>query len=173
MAWPATAGAIEDAVTAFLDAVRLDGTIEQPYVFLGRILDHAGERLPRVIAVYAAWEKRDPGQLPAGLSSREGAGRFVGPGQPGDRSGAAAVDPIERRVLGVAPGAGHVLSPAGSWQEAARQLSRKHRVGSGQHRAHMGWHLCTSTREIWNSPGRERAEYERLNEAANGLGERR
>ena len=36
----------EDAVTAFLDAVRLDGSIEQPYVFLGRILDHAGDRLP-------------------------------------------------------------------------------------------------------------------------------
>ena len=70
--------------------IRLDDTVEQPYVFLGRILEHAGARLPEVIASYAAWEKKAPGQLPARLSSREGLGRRVQPGRPRDRDRACA-----------------------------------------------------------------------------------
>ena len=50
----------EDSVSAFLEVIKLDTSVEQPYVFLGRILEHAGPRLPEVIAAYAAWEKRAP-----------------------------------------------------------------------------------------------------------------
>ena len=50
-----------DAIDAFLRVIRIDPSVEQPYVFLSRILDHAGERLSEVVAAFAAWELAEPG----------------------------------------------------------------------------------------------------------------
>lgn len=49
-----------EAIDAFLRTIALDDTIEQPYVFLGRMLDQAEERLPRVSQVFAAFARRAP-----------------------------------------------------------------------------------------------------------------
>jgi tetratricopeptide (TPR) repeat protein len=49
-----------EAIDAFLGTIRLDPGIEQPYVFLGRMLDQAEDRLPKVIEVFAAFAKRAP-----------------------------------------------------------------------------------------------------------------
>jgi tetratricopeptide (TPR) repeat protein len=50
-----------DAIDAFLRVTQIDASVEQPYVFLARMLDQAGDRLPQVVAAYAAWEKAEPG----------------------------------------------------------------------------------------------------------------
>jgi tetratricopeptide (TPR) repeat protein len=50
-----------DAIDAFLRVIAIDRAVEQPYVFLARILGQAGDRLPQVVAAFADWEKADSG----------------------------------------------------------------------------------------------------------------
>ena len=50
-----------EAIDAFLRTIQLDPSIEQPYVFLGRMFDQAEDRLPRVRDAFAAYAKRAPG----------------------------------------------------------------------------------------------------------------
>ena len=42
-----------EAIEAFLRTIRLDPGIEQPYVFLGRMLDQAEDKLPQITEVFA------------------------------------------------------------------------------------------------------------------------
>ena len=59
------------AIDAFLRVIRIDPSIEQPYLFLSRLLDQAGDRLPQVVAAYAAWERMTPdGYLPVCLHAK-------------------------------------------------------------------------------------------------------
>jgi len=50
-----------DAIAAFLQVTRLDPSLEQPYVFIGKILENAEDLMPDVLATYAAWEQSAPG----------------------------------------------------------------------------------------------------------------
>jgi Flp pilus assembly protein TadD len=50
----------EDAVDSFLKTIQMDPTVEQPYIFLGRMLDHAGPRLAEITRDYQAWNRRQP-----------------------------------------------------------------------------------------------------------------
>lgn len=49
----------DDAVALFLQVIALDPAVEQPYVFLGKILDQAGSHLPEIVKDYEAWSARD------------------------------------------------------------------------------------------------------------------
>jgi len=49
-----------EAVEAFLRTIALDPSAEQPYVFLGRLLERAGEQLPEVIKRFEALERSEP-----------------------------------------------------------------------------------------------------------------
>jgi len=49
-----------DAVEAFLRVIRIDPGVEQPYVFLGRMLDQTASQLPDVTAIFAALAKANP-----------------------------------------------------------------------------------------------------------------
>jgi Flp pilus assembly protein TadD len=49
-----------EAIGAFLRTIELQPGVEQPYVFLGKILDHAGDRLPVVQSRVAAFLKEHP-----------------------------------------------------------------------------------------------------------------
>jgi len=60
-----------DSIDAFLRVIRIDPSIEQPYIFLARLLDQAGDRLGQITAAYAAWEKAAPRNcLPACLHAK-------------------------------------------------------------------------------------------------------
>jgi tetratricopeptide (TPR) repeat protein len=50
-----------EAIDAFLRTIQLDPAVEQPYVFLGRVVDQAEERLPRITQVFAAFANGAPG----------------------------------------------------------------------------------------------------------------
>ena len=53
----------EDAAIYFLKVIDLSPDVEQPYVFLAKMLDQLGPQLPDVLARFAAWndlEKRNP-----------------------------------------------------------------------------------------------------------------
>jgi tetratricopeptide (TPR) repeat protein len=57
----------EDSVLAFLKVIQIDQTIEQPYIFLGRMLDQAGTHLAEITNAYEAWVSRDPQNAKAQL----------------------------------------------------------------------------------------------------------
>lgn len=50
----------DDAIDSFLRTIRIDPSVEQPYVFLGRMLDQAGPRLAEITKDYQAWNRRQP-----------------------------------------------------------------------------------------------------------------
>jgi tetratricopeptide (TPR) repeat protein len=49
-----------DAVDSFLRTIAMAPDVEQPYVFLGRILEHAGDRIPQITDAFAAFAGRNP-----------------------------------------------------------------------------------------------------------------
>jgi tetratricopeptide (TPR) repeat protein len=49
-----------EAINAFLRTIRLDPSVERPYVFLGRMLDQAEDKLPNITEVFAAFAKTAP-----------------------------------------------------------------------------------------------------------------
>jgi len=49
-----------DAVEAFLRATRIDPGVEQPYIFLGRMIQQTEDRLPDVTAAFAVLAKANP-----------------------------------------------------------------------------------------------------------------
>ena len=50
-----------EAIDAFLRTIRLNPAVDRPYVFLGRMLDQAEDKLPKITEVFAAFAKSAPG----------------------------------------------------------------------------------------------------------------
>jgi len=50
----------DDAITTFLRVIRIDPKVEQPYVFLGKMLDQAGDHLPEITAACEKWFAQNP-----------------------------------------------------------------------------------------------------------------
>ena len=50
----------DDAIAAFLKVIRMEPQVEQPYLFLGRMLDQAGTHLAEITRLYGEWAARDP-----------------------------------------------------------------------------------------------------------------
>jgi Flp pilus assembly protein TadD len=50
----------DDAIDSFLKTIQLDPSVEQPYVFLGRMLDQAGPRMAQITKDYQAWNRKQP-----------------------------------------------------------------------------------------------------------------
>jgi len=57
----------DDAIVEFLKVIDIDPKIEQPYVFLGKMLDQAGPHLDEITKAYQAWAARDPRSAKAEL----------------------------------------------------------------------------------------------------------
>ena len=56
-----------EAIDAFLKTIELQPEVEQPYVFLGKILDHAGDRLPEIEGRVSTFLKAQPDHPEANL----------------------------------------------------------------------------------------------------------
>ena len=57
----------DDAAAAFLQVIQIDPRIEQPYLFLGKMLDQAGTHLEKITKAFAAWEAGNPQNAQAQL----------------------------------------------------------------------------------------------------------
>ena len=57
----------EDAILQFLQVIKIDPSVEQPYLFLGRILDQAGSHLPEITKAYESWAAKNPQNAKAQL----------------------------------------------------------------------------------------------------------
>ena len=49
-----------NAVDTFLNAIRMDPSIEQPYAFIARTMDHTPSRLPEILAAFKALAQKAP-----------------------------------------------------------------------------------------------------------------
>ncbi|HLK17708.1 MAG TPA: tetratricopeptide repeat protein [Bryobacteraceae bacterium] len=49
-----------DATVAFLRTIDLAPEVEQPYVFLGKMLDQAGDKMPQVVQRFRKWAAANP-----------------------------------------------------------------------------------------------------------------
>ena len=159
-----------DSAAAFLQVIRLDSSIEQPYLFLGRILEHAGERLPEVVAAYAAWEKKAPDNyMPVFLHAKALAASPV----PDE----VAIETKLRRstLLNDSYWESHLelgvlLLRQGKYPEAARALSRSIELNPRNAGAHY------QLARVYQRLGKpdlaqaERAEFERLKSAEDTAG---
>jgi tetratricopeptide (TPR) repeat protein len=111
-----------EAIDAFLRTTELDPTVEQPYVFLGRMLDQAEGRLPRIAALFEAFAKRAPDNY---LSTYLYGKALALAGRPAD------AEPLLRRSI-ASNGAfseshfelGVLLADRRHWQDAAAELRR-------------------------------------------------
>ncbi len=155
-----------DAVSAFLETIRLDATIEQPYVFLGKITEHAGDRLPEVVAADAAWERRAPDNyLPVFLHGKA----LLASSAPD----AAEIETLLRRSIKLNEAfweshmeLGTLLSGQGKWAEAQRELSRSIELNPGEARSHYDLARVYLRLGKTDQAKAERAEYERLSASA-------
>jgi tetratricopeptide (TPR) repeat protein len=57
----------EDAAVAFLQVIQIDPGIEQPYIFLGKMLDQAGTHLEQIGRDFEAWAASHPQNAQAQL----------------------------------------------------------------------------------------------------------
>jgi len=62
----------EEAISLFLEVIAIDPQIEQPYEFLGRVLDQAGNRLPEIVKDYETWAGKNPQTAKAQLLLAKG-----------------------------------------------------------------------------------------------------
>lgn len=159
-----------EAIDAFLRVIGLDASVEQPYVFLARLLDQAEDRLPRIAAAYAAWEKAEPGNpLPPCLYAKA--------------LGATGIDPARveaelRRSIQLSERyweshfeLGVLLEKRGDWRAAAAELKRSIELNPEHAPAHFQLARAydkLGQRELAQA---ERAEHERLTAAETGVGE--
>jgi tetratricopeptide (TPR) repeat protein len=158
-----------DAIDAFLRVTAIDGAVEQPYVFLARILAQTGDRLPQVVAAFAAWEKAEPGNYLAVCLHAKALD-------------AAAGDPAEieaklRRSIQLNDGyweshfeLGVLLAKNREWKPAAAELSRSIELNPKVAAAHF--QLARAYDKL-GDPERaraERAEHQRLTAAETGAG---
>lgn len=156
-----------DAIDAFLEVTRIDPSIEQPYVFLARMLDQAGDRLLRIVAAYDAWEKAEPrNYLPACLYAKA--------------LGAAGSDPAKieaelRRSVQLDDRywqshfeLGMLLARRREWPAAAAELARSVELNPTNAPAHF------QLARVYDKLGKpdlaqaERAEHQRLTAAETG-----
>ena len=160
-----------DAIDAFLRVIRIDPSVEQPYVFLGRMLDQAEDRLPQVVAAYAAWAKAEPGNYLAACLHAKALSAATGDPAP--------IEAELRRSIGLNDGyweshfeLGVLMVRQQQWQTAAAELARSIELNPKNAPAHF--QLARAYDKL-GQPERaqaERAEHERLTAAETGAGQR-
>jgi predicted Zn-dependent protease len=156
-----------DAIDAFLRVTAIDRAVEQPYVFLARILAQAGDRLPQVVAAFAAWEKAEPGNYLAVCLHAKALDAAAGD--------AAEIEAALRRSIQLNDGyweshfeLGVLLLKNRESKQAAAELSRSIELNPKVAAAHF---QLARAYEKLGDPERaraERAEHQRLTAAETG-----
>ena len=158
-----------DAIDAFLRVTAIDPSVEQPYAFMARILPQAGDRLPQVVAAFAAWEKAEPGNYLAVCLYAKALGAAAGD--------AAEIEAELRRSIQLNGGyweshfeLGVLLAKNREWKQAAAELSRSIELNPGVAAAHF--QLARAYDKLGDSARAqaERDEHQRLTAAETGAG---
>ncbi len=159
-----------EAIDAFLRVAAIDSSAEQPYVFMARILGQAGDRLPKVVAALAAWERAEPGNYLAVCLHAKALGAASGDRTQIETELRRSIRLNERYweshfELGV------LLGKENRWKEAAAELSRSIDLNPEFAAAHF--QLARAYEKLGDSTRAqaERAEHQRLTAAETGAGQ--
>jgi predicted Zn-dependent protease len=158
------------AIDAFLRVIAIDPSVEQSYVFLARILDQSGERLPQIIAAFSAWAKAEPGNyLAACLHAKALSAASVE---------TAAVESELRRSIHLNASywechyeLGVLLETRRAWKEAADELSRSIELNPKAAASHFQLARAYEKLGQTDLARVEREEHQRLTAAETGAGE--
>ncbi len=151
----------EDAITAFLKVVHIDPEVEQPYVFLGKMLDQAGDHLPEIVSACQRWADKNPKSTVALLTLAKA--RLAG--DPKD----ATAEGLLRRSIGIDGNnweahyeLGVLLEGKRDWADAAAELKRSAELDAKQPMPH--YHLARVYDRLGNAEGAkvERELHEKL-----------
>jgi tetratricopeptide (TPR) repeat protein len=150
-----------EAIDAFLRTVELDPAVEQPYLFLGRMTEQAEDRLPRISAAFAVFQKRAPESYLSNflLGKTQGSEALL------RKSIALRGDFQESHFeLGV------VLERERKYDEAAREFARAAELKPADAAPH--YHLARLYDRLGkrDEAARERATHARLTVATSGMG---
>jgi tetratricopeptide (TPR) repeat protein len=159
----------QKAVDQFLRTIRLAPDTLQPYVFLGRILDQAGDRLPEVTRRFAEFEAAHPkdplgyvlhakaivAQLPPAAYPQEAQTAF----ELVQKALALRENDAEAHYL-----AGLLLERKGDWNSAAAHLERSIALNSTDATAHYRLARVYARLGRTEDSARERALHEKLSE---------
>jgi tetratricopeptide (TPR) repeat protein len=156
-----------DAIDAFLRVTVIDPAVEQPYAFMARILGQAGDRLPQVVAAFAAWEKAEPDNYLAVCLHAKALGAAAGD--------TPEIEAKLRRSIQLNDAyweshyeLGVLLGKNRQWKQAAAELSRSIELNPKVAAAHF--QLARAYDKL-GDPERaqaERAEHQRLTAAETG-----
>jgi Flp pilus assembly protein TadD len=145
----------DDAAVAFLQVIQIDPGIEQPYAFLGKMLDQAGTHLEKITKAFESWAASNPQNAQAQLLVAKA--RLVN--DPQDAKAEAllrqslALDALDWEAhyeLGV------LLAARRNYREAAVELARASELDSKQPMPH--YHLARVYERLGDA---ERAKTER------------
>jgi tetratricopeptide (TPR) repeat protein len=158
-----------DAIDAFLRVTVIDPAVEQPYVFMARILPQAADRLPQVVAAFAAWEKAEPDNYLAVCLHAKALGAAAGDTAEIEAKLGRSIQLNDaywesHYELGV------LLARNREWKTAAAELSRSIELNPKVAAAHF--QLARAFEKL-GDPERaqaERAEHQRLTAAETGAG---
>jgi Flp pilus assembly protein TadD len=146
----------EDAAAQFLKVIQLDPSIEQPYAFLGRLLDQAGTRLGEITKQYEARAAREPNNAEAQFLLAKAL--LVA------NSRDAKAEPLLRRALTLDPQSweahyelGVVLLNRRAYQDAEKELSKASALNPAEPAIH--YHLARVYDRL-GQPERARSERE-------------
>lgn len=151
----------DDAIAAFLKVIRIDPQVEQPYVFLGKMLDQAGERLGEITAAVEKWSAQNPKNALAPLLLAKG--RLAGDSKD------PTAEELLRKSIRLDEGnweahyeLGVLLEGKRNWADAAAELKRAAELDEKQAMPH--YHLARVYDRLGehDKAEEERAVHERL-----------
>jgi len=151
----------EDAISAFLKVIHIDPEVQQPYVFLGKMLDQAGDHLPEISEACQRWADKNPKSAVALLTLAKA--RLAGDSKD------ATAEGLLRRSLGIDDKnweahyeLGVLLEGKRDWAGAAAEFKRSAELDAKQPMPH--YHLARVYDRLGNGEGAkaERELHEKL-----------
>ncbi len=153
-----------DATNAFLRTIDIDPAVRQPYIFLGKMLDQASDRLPDILRRFEAWAASNPKDPMAQLIYAKG---LLAAG--GNPAVLTQAERLLRASIGLIADQweshyelGVLLEKQRKFQEAAAELERSIAISASQADAH--YHLSRVYDRLGepDKAAAERAIHERL-----------
>lgn len=152
-----------EAVDQFLLTMRLAPDLPQPYAFLGRILEHAGDRLPEATERFIEFEQRNPDN-PLGYLLHA---KAIMAQAPGSESALALVEKsvsLQEADADAQLQMGALLYRKGDLAAAAAHLERSVQLNARDSAAHFQLARVYSALGRKDDAARERALHEKLAE---------
>ncbi len=160
------------AVDQFLKTIRLAPDAQQPYLFLGRILEHAGERLPEITQRFAEYHASYPKEPLGYVLHAKAIVAQLPPGSPPDLASSALK--LLEQALELKEGdaeahylAGIVLERQGEFGKAAVHLERSIALNGSDAAAHYRLARVYARLGRKDDSERERALHEKLSNDVN------